>query len=33
MLMLGLGKIAEHFGRRSEKDQATAFVEQNRFVE
>src|SRR5205807_9524363 len=32
MLMLRLRKIAQHVRRRSEKDKASAFVEQDRFV-
>ena len=32
MLMFGLGKITEHFGRRSEKDEPSTFVEQDRLV-
>src|SRR5437868_11846009 len=32
MLMLGFGEIAQHFGRRSEKDESAALIEQNRLV-
>src|SRR5207247_3994303 len=32
MLVFRLRKIAEHIRRRSEKDEAPAFVEQDRFV-
>src|SRR5262249_38052297 len=32
MLMLGLGKIAQHLGRRPEKDKPAALVEQDRLV-
>ena len=32
MLVLGLGKIAQHLGRRTEENELTAFVEQDRLV-
>src|SRR5207249_12153273 len=32
MLVFRFGKIAQHVGRRSEKNQAPAFVEQDRLV-
>ena len=32
MLMLGFGEVAQHVGRRAEKNEAPAFVEQDRLV-
>ena len=32
MLMLGFGEVTQHVGRRAEKDEPPAFVEQDRLV-